>query len=668
MTELSTFPSVQKRQMAARNKRPNATDKSLFCSGYGQWHSTKNEKDPRPYITITMAEIRKMAAAPPSVAKEQAQWAIFSTLLDREHAEQHESGTFQALWADLDEQPDGLTFDDILDRARHFLPAFIAYTSRSATKDKQKARILVPLAHSVSGADFVVLQKILNDKLQAGGIVPDRATERAGQLCYLPNKGEFYRFAKVEGTPLDASAWADDVAQEKQRQRAEQQVQMERREQARAKATKRAASGSQSPIDAFNAATDLSLLLESFGYVQKGKRWLSPKSKSGVPGVTITDGGKWLSAHSSDAGIGTATSCGTMGDAFDLFVYYEHGGDLNRAVKAAAEMFGCKAGTKEQNNTTRQEQTTKAYNRVVAVDISKFLEYQFPARTNILAPWLPQQGLCMVYAYRGVGKTYFGLNVGYACASAGSFLGWTAPEAVGVLYIDGEMPGPLMQERLSKIVIASNKEPSAPFILVTPDLQPEGVPRIDTDAGQEAIESILTDDIKLIVVDNISTLSAARENEADGWTPVQAWALKQRAKGRSVLFIHHSGKGGAQRGTSRREDVLDTVIALRRPADYQPNDGAVFEVHFEKARGIYGDDVKPIEARLVTDDAGETSWATRTVEDTTYDRVVTMLNDGMKQNDIADELGINKSTVSRHARKAKDAGLVVIVGGKGGEK
>ena len=55
-----------------------------------------------------------------------------------------------------------------------------------------------------------------------------------------------------------------------------------------------------------------------------------------------------------------------------------------------------------------------------------------------------------------------------------------------------------------------------------------------------------------------------RENEADSWGPVQAWCLRQRAAGKSVLLIHHAGKGGGQRGTSRKEDVLDTVMSLKR--------------------------------------------------------------------------------------------------------
>jgi len=55
---------------------------------------------------------------------------------------------------------------------------------------------------------------------------------------------------------------------------------------------------------------------------------------------------------------------------------------------------------------------------------------------------------------------------------------------------------------------------------------------------------------------------------------------------------------GRQRGTSRREDSLDTVIALRRPADYSPEEGARFEVHIEKARSIVGEGASPFEAMV----------------------------------------------------------------------
>ncbi len=158
----------------------------------------------------------------------------------------------------------------------------------------------------------------------------------------------------------------------------------------------------------------------------------------------------------------------------------------------------------------------------------------------------------------------------------------------------------VLQERIANIVTSSDVEPTAPLRLITPDRQP--IRMLDLmDVEDQAALSPYLSDIALIIVDNISTLCrTGRENEAEGWLPVQQWALQQRASGRSVLFVHHAGKGGLQRGTSRREDILDTVIALKRPPDYTPDHGASFEVHFEKSRGFYGDDSKPFEAQLRT--------------------------------------------------------------------
>ncbi len=77
---------------------------------------------------------------------------------------------------------------------------------------------------------------------------------------------------------------------------------------------------------------------------------------------------------------------------------------------------------------------------------------------------------------------------------------------------------------------------------------------------------------------------------------MQNWLLRLRRKGIAVLLIHHAGINGRQRGTSRREDALDTVIALRRPVDYSPKEGARFEVHIEKARALVGEGALPFEA------------------------------------------------------------------------
>jgi transposase len=52
------------------------------------------------------------------------------------------------------------------------------------------------------------------------------------------------------------------------------------------------------------------------------------------------------------------------------------------------------------------------------------------------------------------------------------------------------------------------------------------------------------------------------------------------------------------------------------------------------------------------------TWAWRAVSDSTFDRVVTLANDGLSQSEIAIELELNRSTVLRAWRKADDAGLL----------
>ena len=168
-----------------------------MTSGFGQFHT--NEPDPAkpdkkltPYLTIGYADICAMVDKPPSVSKAQAQWLIPSSHHSRNFKEQEERGRFHMLWADLDDHPP--TLPDLAVMLESIIGGsdYEIYNTSSATPDNQKARILIPLSEPLSGADWMLAQQTLNDKLEALGIKPDRASERPAQLCYLPNRGEFY--------------------------------------------------------------------------------------------------------------------------------------------------------------------------------------------------------------------------------------------------------------------------------------------------------------------------------------------------------------------------------------------------------------------------------------------------------------------------------------------
>ena len=189
---------------------------------------------------------------------------------------------------------------------------------------------------------------------------------------------------------------------------------------------------------------------------------------------------------------------------------------------------------------------------------------------------------------------------------------------------------------------------------VTPDLQPSGMPNLASPQGQEALAPLVRD-AELVVVDSIATLGrAGRENEAESWQPIAAWALEQRACGRAVLFIHHAGKGGTQRGTSSREDILDVVLSLKRPNDYHEREGARFILQFEKARALKGKDVEPFEARLESGPDGRRCWTCKAAEIGRLEQVRELLELGLSRREIAGELSIGLATVQRAVKAIEE--------------
>jgi hypothetical protein len=173
----------------------NVIKTARFVSGLGQHHT--NDADPNnpnkkltPYLDIDLAGIRALIDKPQKVDKQSAQWFIPSTLKSRRFKDQENDGEYSMLWADFDKNPKPLK--ELNDLVSAWGVDYEIYTSKSATIDNQKGRILIPLSKPLSGIDWIICQKLLNDIFDANGFTPDRASERAAQLCYLPNAGDFY--------------------------------------------------------------------------------------------------------------------------------------------------------------------------------------------------------------------------------------------------------------------------------------------------------------------------------------------------------------------------------------------------------------------------------------------------------------------------------------------
>lgn len=191
------------------------TNQPAFVSGRGQYHTDEPGKEKRkPYLSVTLAAIREKVDNPPSVPKAEGQWFIPSTLPSRTFATQESNGEFGMLWADLDNNPKPLS--EVCNVVTEDILVWFnveVYASRSAKVDYQKGRVLVPLVRPLSGANWLLCQKVLNDKLEAYGMTPDRKSEGCAQLCYLPNRGEFYAsHSWRQGAFFDPLVtWADEI-------------------------------------------------------------------------------------------------------------------------------------------------------------------------------------------------------------------------------------------------------------------------------------------------------------------------------------------------------------------------------------------------------------------------------------------------------------------------
>jgi putative DNA primase/helicase len=317
-----------------------------------------------------------------------------------------------------------------------------------------------------------------------------------------------------------------------------------------------------------------------------------------------------------------------------------------------------------------------AHNRLRPLRLAELFALPIKPREMVLDPIIPEKGLAMLYAARGTGKTHVALGIAYAVATGSTFLKWRAERPRRVLLIDGEMPAQALRERLARVVAAppslqlrrtetepvealaetgAERETPAPALLdiIAGDLIERGIGNLASPPVQAELEPWL-EGVELLILDNLSSLTAAlRENDGDAWSPLQQWLLRLRRRGISVLIVHHAGKGGEQRGTSRREDVLDTSISLRRPDDYAPTEGARFTVHIEKGRGIHGEHARPFEASLAIVH-GRALWSMKEVEDAGCARVASLLTAGLSIREIAEETGIHRSKVHRLKRRIEE--------------
>lgn len=277
--------------------------------------------------------------------------------------------------------------------------------------------------------------------------------------------------------------------------------------------------------------------------------------------------------------------------------------------------------------------------------LNEFLETEYTPKEHYLGPFV-KQGISLVYAGTGVGKSHFCIGVGFAIASKGEFLGWKAEEKAKVLYIDGELPGYYLKSIVAPLY-ENARDKNIHFEIITPDSQGDNLmPDLSTKEGQNAVKKAV-DKADVIFIDNLSTLvHSGKENEAEYWVPMQAWFLSLRRRGKSVIFAHHAGKGesGSYRGTSKITDAADLAVFLKKPVGHKAVDGCVFEVSFPKYRHFRKGDAVEFLATY-TNTPGSSFWTRKDLEDVSSERIMQLHDTGLSAKEIAEDLDISLKTV-----------------------
>ncbi|WP_297501853.1 AAA family ATPase [Ferrovum sp.] len=284
--------------------------------------------------------------------------------------------------------------------------------------------------------------------------------------------------------------------------------------------------------------------------------------------------------------------------------------------------------------------------RLTVCNFGELLTAKLPEPRAIIHPILYEGDLAMIYGWRGAGKTWFSLGLAYSIAAGIPFLGWECRTPAKAIYLDGEMRASRLRIRLAMIASAALPVQAKPEMLdiLTRDMQPEGGdwPDLGSHTGREALREVIKkSDPAVIVLDNISAWqrSGKPENDAESWNEVATFLMELRSQGRAVVLIHHAGKGGQQRGTSKREDILDTVVALKKPDDYDPADGMRVCLEFEKSRNLDGGDIPSIEVKLTTTGKKAVFSITETQNDPIA-KVHALLAMGASRSEILKELGM----------------------------
>jgi hypothetical protein len=267
--------------------------------------------------------------------------------------------------------------------------------------------------------------------------------------------------------------------------------------------------------------------------------------------------------------------------------------------------------------------------------------------TELVGPVVVAGGLTLVRGEVGLGKSWLALSVAQAAAGGHAVLGWRAARACRVLFVDGGL-------RLSALAARARAVAAGIGACAAPNLQVVAaahtpLPDLGSEDGLAAMEAMLPERLDLLVLDGVVAPLGAGRGATQRVQRLAQWIEGLRRRGIAVLLTD----GPRRAVTAVLDERADTVLALARPHDYVPDEGARVALRFAVARGLSGPAVRRCEARLAVGEGGGAAWERLDPFEAEAEQALVLRGEGLSYRAIARAMRLPSTTVFRMLGRLK---------------
>lgn len=326
----------------------------------------------RPAKKINLSELVRMVQDPRIGPKEKTTPALTPFDGDGKTKDIAQSSLYCGLPVDHDH--DNIDADGIRARYGRYDMAYIAWTTSSHQQGGKGNRwkVLIPFSEPVGFALWVEIAK--GAALMTGA---DLAQARSQQVFFAPNKlapdAPYESIIHLDRPFIDPAESHPFIKDCLFVYTKDQEAKQSKAEAATPKP--RTLNGYDGDIiQKINQAYRMDEVLQGAGYILKGKKYLSPNSESGDPGVTVLnrDGKETVySHHGATDPLSNLNHNGHALDVLDTLRILQYGGDLSRAIRELAPQVDPEGQRERQREYAEQKPTA-------AADLEKSKKMELP--------------------------------------------------------------------------------------------------------------------------------------------------------------------------------------------------------------------------------------------------------------------------------------------------